>query len=265
MSQYKYNVYFIFPISTVLIIMSSITLSITGNSSQLRANFHPEIELDERYNYSCCLLDFYTYNSIPNVHEGNNKFYYEKSVPSESENVTDDYSKLFEKIVIPVGSYEIAEILDYIQANLRKEGINFVATTNKNTMKCKIECDVNIDFERNDCIGSVLGFSKRILNKNEIQKSDHIVNIQHISSIRLDCDLTSGSFHNGQSTHTIYEFSPSVDPGYKINEQPKHLIYLPLVKRRINEVNISVVDQKGNLVDFRGEEIACRIHIRRDF
>lgn len=245
--------------------MSSITLSITGNSSQLHANFHPEIDLDERYNYSCCLLDFYTYNSIPNVHEGNNKLYYDKSLQPEPENFTDDNLSLFEKIIIPVGSYEVAEILDYIQTALSKKGIDFVASTSKNTMKCKIESDANIDFRRNDCIGSVLGFSKRILYKNEIQRSDHVVNIQNINSIRLDCDLTTGSFHNGRSTHTIYEFSPSVDPGYKINEQPKHLIYLPLVKRRINEVNISVVDQKGRLVDFRGEEITCRIHIKREF
>lgn len=245
--------------------MSSITLSITGDSSQLHAYFHPEIELDERYNYSCCLLDFYTYNSIPNVHEGNNKLYYDKSFLPEPENVTDDHSRLFEKIIIPVGSYEVVEILDYIETALRKKDINFKSSTSKNTMKCKIECDANIDFGRNDCIGSVLGFSKRILYKNEVQRSDRVVNIQNINSIRLDCDLTTGSFHNGQSTHTIYEFSPSVDPGYKINEQPKHLIYLPLVKHRINEVNISVVDQNGCLVNFRGEEITCRIHIKRDF
>lgn len=232
--------------------MSSITLSITGSSSQLHANFHPEIELDERYNYSCCLLDFFTYNSIPNIHEGNNKVYYEKSGS-------------FEKIVIPVGSYEVVDILDYIVTSLRKKDVNFIANTSKNTMKCKIQCDTDIDFTRNDCIGSVLGFSKRILYKNEVHKSDHVVNIQQINSIRLDCDLTTGSFHNGKSTHTIYEFGLSVDPGYKINEQPKHLIYLPLVKRRINEVNISVVDQKGCLVDFRGEEITCRIHIKRDY
>lgn len=136
-------------------------------------------------------------------------------------------------------------------------------TVNKHTMKCTIQTDVSIDFGQHDCIGSVMGFKKRWLGPGTWE-SDNIVNIQNINNIRIDCDLTSGSFHNGVSTHTIYEFSPSVDPGYKINEQPKHLIYLPVIKRRINTLTISIVDQNGNLLDFRGEQITCRIHIKRD-
>lgn len=90
------------------------------------------------------------------------------------------------------------------------------------------------------------------------------MNIQSVGNIRIDCDLITGSFHNGKSTHTIHEFAPTVEAGCKISEQPSSLIYLPVIKRRINEVNITVVDQMGNLIDFRGEEITCRIHIKRE-
>lgn len=245
--------------SCLMYIMSSITLTVTGYSSSLSAYFHPEIELDQRYSYSCCLLDFYTYNSIPNVHENNNKFYY-KSNEIQTE---------FEVIEIPTGSYEIYEIIDFITKKIQKQYlthtgvVRFELFANKNTMKCELKSEFMIDFSRNDSIGSVLGFDKRIFHKGR-HISSNVINIQPVNSIRLDCDFTSGSFHNGTNTHTIYEFSPSVDPGYKINEQPAHLIYLPVIKRSISTLNISIVDQDGKFIDFRGEQITCRFHIKRD-
>lgn len=233
--------------------MSSITLTLTSNSSLLHASFYPEIELDDRFNYSCSLLDFFTYNSIPNIHEDNNKFHYSISEGKSNEVIT-----------IPVGSYEIGEIGTYLEKELHKRNITFHMYANVNTMKCGIKSDVFIDFTQPNTIGSVLGFNKRKLNASDLHTSDKVVNIQTVNSIRIDTDITAGSFHNGSSTHTIYEFSPNVDAGYKINEQPKHLIYLPVIRKRLSELNITIVDQDGCLVDFRGEKITCRIHIKRD-
>lgn len=233
--------------------MSSITLTLTGNSSQLRANFHPEIELDDRFSYSCCLLDLYTYNSIPNIDEKNNKFHF--SIKSDGP---------MQVIAVPKGSYELEEIGQFLKDELQKRQIPFNFRANVKTMRCSVQSNITIDFSRADSIGSVLGFSKRMFNASEERESDLLVNIQSINSIRIDCDLTTGSYHNGKCTHTIYEFSPTVAPGYRILEQPKHLIYLPIVRHRINELNISIIDQDGYFVDFRGEEITCRIHIKRE-
>lgn len=232
--------------------MKSVTLTVTGKTSSLNSYFSPEIELDERFSYSCCLLDFYTYNSIPNVHEDNNKFYY-----------SIDGGKSYQVLTLPIGSFEVAEILYFLNTELQQRDVMITISADRNTMKCSINCEAHIDFTRNDSIGPILGFTRRMLGKGSF-KSDRIINIQRINNLRIDCDLISGSFHNGEKTHTIYEFDPSVDPGYKINEQPKHLIYLPVVRRRISTVNISILDQNGELVDFRGENITCRIHIKRD-
>lgn len=233
--------------------MSSITLTLTDNNSQLRANFHPEIELNDRYDYSCCLLDFYTYNSIPNIDEQNNKFHFSSKADEP-----------MQVIEVPKGSYELNDIGEYLREVMGRRKIPFFFTASEKTMRFSIDCNIVIDFSRYNSIGSVLGFSKRQFDASEGCESDLLVNIQRINSIRIDCDLTTGSYHNGKCTHTIYEFSPSVAPGYRIMEQPKHLIYLPIVRHRINELNISIVDQDGNLVDFRGEQITCRIHIKRD-
>lgn len=270
----------------------SITLTLSGETSSLNSYFYPEIELDEKSEYSCCLLDFYSYNSIPNINEKNNKFYYvvEKKIKNSSsklntENLAREVIKEYEEvgvidgsiggnqemlqavdvkcIVVPVGAYEIEEVITFLNKEFEKQKVKIIITADKNTMKCSINSEFYVDFNKNDCIGSVLGFSKRLLHKG-VNKSDKLVDIQHINNLRIDCDLVSGSFHNGKSTHTIYEFNPSVDPGYKITEHPKHLIYLPINRRRISTVNVSVVDQDGELVNFRGEQITCRLHIKRD-
>lgn len=232
--------------------MSSITLTVAGKNSSLDAYFYPEIELDEKYSYSCCLLGFYTYNSISNVYEKNNKFYFSL-----------DNGKNYEFVTIPVGSYEISEIIDFLNNEFVSKNVRILISSDSRTMKCTIESNVVIDFAQKDCIGPILGFKKRKIEVGT-HKSDGLVDIQRVKNLRIDCDLISGSFHNGKSTHTIYEFDPLVDPGYKINEQPKHLIYLPVVRHRISTINISILDHNGELVDFRGENIICRIHIKRD-
>lgn len=56
--------------------MSSITLTFTGNSSQLQADYFPAIDLSDG-NFECGLVDFQTFNSIPNIDETNNLFYNE--------------------------------------------------------------------------------------------------------------------------------------------------------------------------------------------
>lgn len=234
--------------------MTSITLTLSGNTSSMSSYFHPEIELDEGSNYSCSLLDFTTYNSIPNVHEGNNKFYYK-------------YGKEPARLVeIPEGSYELADIALFLNEYFTQHKIKFKMIGNRCTMKCCIECDNNLMlfFSEDDSIGSLLGFEKAILSNSIVYESSEPIHIHHINTIKINCDLTGGSFHNGKNTHTIYEFSPSVSPGYKIIEQPRNLIYLPVVRRRINNVNITIVDQNGKFVDFRGETITCRIHIKKD-
>lgn len=232
--------------------MSSMTITVSGASSSLNVNFCPEIELNKNFEYSCCLLDLHTYNSIPNVHEKNNKFYYSM-----------DDGRTFDFITLPIGSFEVDDILHLLMGEFEKRQIPIEITASSKTMKCEIKTAVPIDFTKNDSIGSVLGFSKRMLEHGDFT-SDKIVNINCVTNLRVDCDLTTGSYHNGKPTHTIHEFNPSVDPGYKISEQPKHLIYLPIVRRRINSLNISIFDQNGELVDFRGETITCRIHIKRE-
>ena len=119
-----------------------------------------------------------------------------------------------------------------------------------------------MDFQPQNSIGHLLGFDQRILVANEIHVSDQPVSMIKINTLRIECNITAGAYFNDRRVHTIHEFFPTVPPGYKIIEIPTSVIYLPLVVKNIDLIQLRIVDQNGDLVNFRGEVITVRLHIK---
>lgn len=107
-----------------------------------------------------------------------------------------------------------------------------------------------------------MGFTPRILSANKRHKSDLPVAILKVNALRVECNITAGAYINERKVHTIHEFFPTVPPGYKIIEVPVHVIYLPITSRTIDCIRLQIVDQDGDLVNFRGEVITIRLHIK---
>jgi hypothetical protein len=223
------------------------TISLDGNSSRITCEFDEPIELDKNSNYEICLLNFSTYNSIPNISEllRNNTLTY------KHENGVKD-------IIFPTGSFEIDDINDFIDENLKIE-----IRPNLTTLKVEIFSAYEIDFTKDNSIANLLGFSKQIIPANTLVESDLPVNIMKVNSIRIKCNIASGGYENKQLTNVIHEFFINDRPGEKINEIPKNLIYYPLTTNSIREIDIRIVDQDGDLIDFRNEKISIRLHIRK--
>lgn len=224
----------------------SITLTFTGNQSTLRNEYFPPLELDGKY--ECSLIDFSTYNSIPNIDESNSLIHIGKEI-----------------IVIPTGSYEIDDIGVFVKNKLliKNPEIAFSLKANNNTLQTEIKCSETIYFNKDRSIGRLLGFSKQELNKNIIHYSDLPVNIIKVNEIFIECDIITASYVNNKLGHTLHHFSPAVAPGYKIVEIPSNLIYLPVNVKQISTVTLKIVDQDNNLINLRGEEITIRIHLRK--
>lgn len=248
---------FIHPTTTTM--SSSFTISLNGNQSHLSTDFNPSLELDdESAQYECALVYFKTFNSIPNVDKSNNLFHYGNNV-----------------IEIPEGAYELNDIIHYLDVKM----VELLAKTeragevsdlidmeaNTNTAKCMIFSPVSdVHFDKPRSIGSLLGFSPKVLRAGKVHWSDQSIDILITNTIRVECSIVEGSFINNQPCHVIHEFSPTVPPGYQIIECPSNVIYLPLKKtNNIQNIEVRIVNEHGSLVNFRGENISLRLHIRQ--
>ena len=167
-------------------------------------------------------------------------------------------------VIIPIGAYELEGLFSYLTAKARKIGISLQLSFDESTLKCKVKCSVKLMFNVTESIHELLGFNDNTIEPNTEQVSDKIITISKLNTISVECDIVSGSYMNGIRGHSLYEFAPAVKAGYKIIEVPKHVIYLPVNRRIISSIQIRIVDQDGCPIDFRGEKITCRIHIKKD-
>jgi len=89
----------------------SLTLTLSGKSTILAANYFPSIDLSDG-DYDLAI--FQTYHTISNVNESNNKFYLAKEDA---------------EITIPEGSYEVRDINEFLKcAILRKRSHHALET-----------------------------------------------------------------------------------------------------------------------------------------
>ena len=223
----------------------SLMLSLSGTSSILEAQYFPPIELLANKRYVLGLVELLTFNSIPNIDIGNNKFYVGEEI-----------------VTLPTGSWEIEDIEHHLQEILTSKGIVLSLKPNNNTLRSTIKCSQTIDFQPEDSIGRLLGFTRRTLSANITHESDLPVAILKVNALRVECNITSGAYINERKVHTIHEFFPAVPPGYKIIEIPAQVIYLPITVHTIDNMQLRIVDQDGNFVNFRGEIITIRLHIK---
>lgn len=236
---------------------TSQTLSLTGDSSQLECYFFPPIQVGD--NSEIGLLSLQTYNSIPNVQKGCNTMVF--VIPGLG---TTEAQQLY-SVTVPTGCYEIFTLEAKIQALLGRNVDFFHLTSDSTTLKCIIHCSHVIRMDCTDSIAPLLGFERKELIPHVYHHSDHVVKIMNVNTIKVKCNLALGSFDNGQQSHTIHEFYPEFPPGYKIVEIPKYCILYKLKTNAIDFVRVSLTDQDGELIDFRGETINVRLLVKNGF
>lgn len=223
--------------------MSS-TVTITGNNSTLESQFYPPLNLNDEW--ECGLLYFSAFNSIPNVTAKNNVF---------------SHGTKTARLMLPCGAYDFYDICNYLENHL--SDCKVIIKPNYNTLTCSLFCTEVVNFDEDKSIGCLLGFRKEKLEPNIWHESDTPVNIHAVSIIRIECNLIKESYINGVSSHIIHEFAPNVPPGHRFIEVPRNVIYLPINTKHISLITIKILDESGNNIDFREENIQLRLHFRR--
>ena len=236
----------------------------------LEAENFPPIELSSNKNYVLGLVELLTFNSIPSVDMGKKNFYIGNRVITilpgsyEIEDI-ENYIKMslangdFAVVIVPTKNDKIE---NYVYKNLETASTIISIKPNNNTLRSEIKSNHEINFKPKDCIGELLGFTPRVLLANKTHTSNSPVAILKVNALRIECNITTGAYINNRKVHTIHEFFPTVPPGYKIVEVPSHVIYLPIAVKTIHNIQLRIVDQDGDLVNFRGETITIRLHIK---
>ena len=239
---------------------TSFQIIVSDNKSSFNIRLNPMLQLDREKEYEIALVNLEIYYLFPNIDETNSVFVY-----------SPDNGNSWVKIKIPKGSYEIDDINNTIQHEMEKRGhhdpinedyyINISA--NPNTLKSILILEeyYQVDFNHQNSLAKVLGFTGAKYTKG-FHKSVNVVNILSINSILVNIDIISGSYVNGMTKNTIYSFSPKVSPGYKINESPVNLVYLPITLDTMDSLAVSITDQNDHLLNLRNEKIMIRFHIR---
>ena len=242
------------------------SIVLTHNSPDIEKHIQPPISLDPKYRHEIALIGLDMYNSIPNIDRKNNCIAYKY----HDNAISSTFEDMRYLITLPIGSYEISAINDYIQKQLKENGHEnfFEITANLNTFKCILNINVPnlaIDFSVDKSIGSLLGFGNALFTEQGSHESSNIVNILSINSILVHCSLIEGSYLNEDRKPILYSFFPNVPPGYKIVEKPLSPLFLPVNVYHIDRIRIWLTDQNGKSINIRREEITIRLHLKTTF
>ena len=202
-----------------------------------------------------------TYNSLYNVTEKNNKFYFTKSLDDE-----------FIQVTIPHGSYEIEALDDEIKRIIIEGGhytdvdYPFKIKPNFTTLGSIIEISIQgpvITFVPDDSIRDLLGFNKNTIF-NEYNQSPNPVNILSFDNIFLECNIAQGMIFKSKRSGIIHNFSLDISPGYKFVEKFRGGVqwYMLEPKDIISSKCFKLKNENGELVSFNGESVTFRLSIK---
>ena len=218
---------------------TSFQIIVSGNESSFNTILNPTLQLDRDKEYEIALVNPETYYSFPNIDETNNVFVH-----------SPDNGKLWVKIKIPEGSYEIDDKNNTIQHEMKKRGhhdpINedYYINVSANSKTLKSVLILEKDYQNS--LAKVLGFTGAKYTGG-FHESENVVNILSINSILVNIDIILGSYVNGTTKNTIYSFFLKVSPGYKIIETPINLVYLLITLDTIDRLGVLITDQDDHL------------------
>src|SRR6266853_1444264 len=247
----------------------SYMLSVSSTSTDISITLPQIINLNPNLDYEIGLIRFEAYNSIYNITAVNNNFRY-----------SNNNGAAWRIITLLPGAYEVDAINTEIQRQIKFYGdfdntnpanplYYFKLYPNLSTLRSVIELTNNYQVDFNDGtspanLRKVLGYNQGIYNA-AYNQSQNIIMIQSFNSLYINCDLCTGSYLNNDSTQALRTFTTNiVQVGFKFVIEPSKPIFLsvPKTKNSFNDYHVWITDEKGNFVNFNGENISLTMWLR---
>lgn len=219
---------------------------------------HPEVTLSQpiilqkdKYQYSLALHSASLWYSWANVAAPNNVLTY-----------SPDNGATWKAVTIPAGNYGLDDINNYLHSVMKinndftvvssVDTFDITIGANYNTLRTKVTVSNNYRLDMTNGIRLLFGFESQIITATK--ESENLADISGgIDSLLIQCDIIQGSYLNNRSGQSLAAFLPSTPPGGSISVQPRSLIFCDVYVDIIRSIRITVTDQTGRLIDFRGE------------
>ena len=238
------------------------TLILSSTKTKFTVSLNPVITLQHERTYKAAIKSFSVYNSIRNVKKDiNDTFRYSSDGSS------------WTNIVIYPGSYNVLDIITeiYRQASLTTDNTNlrFTPDVKTNTITMILGSNYKVDFGVTHNMSSIFGFEKKAYSKGTY-RSPIRPKIISFHNILIKTNLISGGYVSSidddkiKQNNIIYSIPTFTVPvGSKIIETVNSPIWHPIILKPIDRIQIEIIDENGEPIDFGGEEISIVILIKQ--
>jgi len=83
----------------------------------------------------------------------------------------------------------------------------------------------SVYFNKERSVGQLFGFHQKVLEPHptKIYRSDQTANLLQINTIRLECNIVSGSYVDNTPNHMLHESCINIPHGYEMTVTPHNL------------------------------------------
>ena len=238
------------------------TFILSSTDSKFTKTVSPPINLETDRSYKAAVQSFSVYNAIRNVRKGiNDTFRY-----------SSDNGASYKNITIYPGSYNAQEIIDdiYKQAGITSTNtIEFIPDVKTNTIIMTLGTNYKVDFSVTHNLHKIFGFNEQLYSTGTT-RSPNRPQIIDFHTILVKTNLISGGYVSSidsdvlKQNNIIFSLPTfSVPTGSKLIERPQTLTWHPVIQKNIERVQIEVINEHGDPIDFGSEEISLVIVIRQ--
>ena len=220
-------------------------INVTSNS--VRIKIDPLINLDSSKKWQLRVLSANIVYCQPNITTTNNKFSYIVDGVTYDKTITtgtyslDDINNTIARITTAQNS---SQLFAFVGNEATSTVIVYFAQPNTY---------INLS---SDSIMTLLGFGTAIpriggfLTKTGSVESTKQASLNNLQLILVKCNITNGSYLNGSQNNIICGIPINANPYSQLQYQPIHPVRNNIFVDRIDNLEISLLDQDGNNLDF---------------